>query len=450
MKLRIILFTIFLLLLSAGFTVAEDSGDTNNSSISPSELTLTTDPAIVGSITPKSAEMGSPLSASILVMNNGPAPAKGIQIDYYLIRFNETEAQPIWLHQKTSDLIPAFYQQIVPFSVTLPGGIEPGLYSLFTTISTTSNDRNLTNNKFLSNQPIDVRRAVASSQPGLPDLSVTIDSVSSDQAAPGYPFTINYTISNKGSTDAGTFHVGFYLSPDPVIEPSDFRLWDEVYYHAYPGMKEAGSSTDIVPSGIQPGDYYLGAIVDFTHMVQETDEESNTAIYNPPVKILDLNPPINEEFLNKVAGYVAVKTNAYRQYRGLSNLSYDLNLGNIARAHSTDMAIRNYFAHETPEGVDPTGRALLAKYDSSKRLPDGTIRSGIAENIIKISSGYTIGKKYIGLVDPSDPDEVADVMMIEWISSPEHNKNLVDPDIDRIGVGVAYNGEYFYGTQDFY
>jgi uncharacterized protein YkwD len=85
-----------------------------------------------------------------------------------------------------------------------------------------------------------------------------------------------------------------------------------------------------------------------------------------------------------------------------------------------------------------------------KIISGGLERTGIAENIVKISSGHSVGKGYSGFVDPSDPQAVADVMMVEWISSPAHNENLVNKDIDRIGVGVTYDGEYFYGTQNFF
>jgi len=169
-----------------------------------------------------------------------------------------------------------------------------------------------------------------------------------------------------------------------------------------------------------------------------------------PLNVLDIRPPVDQEFLSQVSGYIALKTNLYRQYRGLPDLVYDLDLADIARLHSLDMATRNYFAHETPEGIDPNGRAEKAGYEITKRLHDGTIRTGIAENIVKISGGHIIGEGFSGFVDPSDPQAVADVMMIEWISSPEHNTNLINPEIDHIGVGVAYNGEYFYGTQNFY
>jgi uncharacterized protein YkwD len=415
-----------------------------------SDLIFTTDISINGSITPKQAEMGFPFSAGIEIVNSGPANAQDITINYYLVPFNETDAKPIWIHQKTAKEIPAFYRDTVFFTVTMPGGIKAGQYNLYTTLTTSTPDRDQANNQYISDSPIDVRRSTSSSLYDPADLLVTIDGISSSVTGPGYPFTINYTLFNVGSGSSGTFRIGFYLSQDEVISPSDLKLWDEIYYKSYPGMAEKGTAVDIIPEEIPQGEYFLGAIADFTHMVSEADEENNTFCFDTPVTILAVSPPVNESFLDRVSGYVAVKTNLYRQYRGLTNLSFDAELGDIARAHSIDMAERGYFAHETPEDIDPSDRAKNAGFDVTKRLSDGSIRTGIAENIVKIAGGHIIGKGFSGFVDPSDPQAVADVMMVEWISSPVHDKNLVNPDIDKIGVGVSYNGEFFYGTQNFY
>nr|WP_319540521.1 CAP domain-containing protein [uncultured Methanospirillum sp.] len=455
MKSLHLISSFLLLLFLVGFSMAE-SPIINNSTILNSsagavhaDLLNTADLAIIASITPREAEMGSPFSAAIGVVNPGPAAADQVRIDYYLVP-NATGAIPIWIHQKTAEEIPAFYSDRVPFTVDLPGGITPGEYNLMATISTVTIDRNLSNNEYISAAPVEVKRAVEPSQSDLPDLDVSLDSISATEITPDYPLTINYTVSNIGKGSAGTFRLGFYLSKDPEVDPSDQKLWDVIFYQAYPGMSEPGSSTNLIPHDIAPGEYYLGAVIDFTHMVLEADEEGNTAVLGTPITITPQNPPVTQAFLDQVAGYITEKTNKYREYRDLSALNYDPKLAAIAQSHSTDMAARNYFAHETPEGVNPTGRAQEAKYETTKRLSDGSVRIGIAENIVKIAKGNIIGKGYSGFVDPSDSQQVADVMMIEWINSPEHNQNLVNTGIDRIGVGVTYDGEFFYATQNFY
>jgi len=118
---------------------------------------------------------------------------------------------------------------------------------------------------------------------------------------------------------------------------------------------------------------------------------------------------------------------------------FDTDLRNLAMDHTSDMIQRAYFSHYTPEGID-----------INRKMDDGSIRTGIAENIIRIASGHTIGKAYTGFVDPTTPEEIADVMMIEWINSPEHNKNLINPTIEKVGIGAKFDGEFFYATQNFF
>jgi uncharacterized protein YkwD len=95
-----------------------------------------------------------------------------------------------------------------------------------------------------------------------------------------------------------------------------------------------------------------------------------------------------------------------------------------ARGHSRDMATRNYFEHDTPEGAGPGARARAAGFSSSF----------VGENI---AAGQT------------DPQRVVQA----WIDSPGHCVNMMDPRYKVLGVGYFYEGggDRFnhYWTQDF-
>jgi len=54
--------------------------------------------------------------------------------------------------------------------------------------------------------------------------------------------------------------------------------------------------------------------------------------------------------------------NNERQKYGLQPLAYDNTLSIIAREHSRDMEERNYFAHDTPEGIEPADRGYKYGY----------------------------------------------------------------------------------------
>ena len=96
-----------------------------------------------------------------------------------------------------------------------------------------------------------------------------------------------------------------------------------------------------------------------------------------------------------------------------------------ARAHSADMARRNYFSHTTPEGAGPAERAVGAGYQG--RMVGENIAAGQA-----------------------DPARVVQA----WIDSTGHCENLMDRRYRVLGVGYVFDGDpsdryAHYWTQNF-
>lgn len=103
---------------------------------------------------------------------------------------------------------------------------------------------------------------------------------------------------------------------------------------------------------------------------------------------------------------VLTAVNAARTAHGLHALRLDLTLRSAARAHSTDMLRRDYFAH----GAFP---ARMAAFHVHGRLA--------GENLAWGSGQY--GQ--------------AGTIIAEWLASPEHRANLLRPGFSRIGIGVV-------------
>jgi uncharacterized protein YkwD len=61
-------------------------------------------------------------------------------------------------------------------------------------------------------------------------------------------------------------------------------------------------------------------------------------------------------------GRVHALINNQREQNGLSALSYDPLLADIARGHSWDMVTRNFFEHMNPDGLIARGRGDAAGY----------------------------------------------------------------------------------------
>ncbi|MFB9253813.1 CAP domain-containing protein [Sphaerisporangium melleum] len=112
-------------------------------------------------------------------------------------------------------------------------------------------------------------------------------------------------------------------------------------------------------------------------------------------------------------------TNRERTLRGCAPLRIDARLTRSARAHSRDMASRNYFGHNSPGGSGPWDRMARAGYANSA-----------AENIAR---GY----------------ETAEEAVRGWMSNSGHRRNILNCRITTVGVGVAYGSGDIWWTQDF-
>jgi len=144
--------------------------------------------------------------------------------------------------------------------------------------------------------------------------------------------------------------------------------------------------------------------------------------------------------------------NIERQDYGLSPLSYDTQLADIARAHSQDMAERNYFSHYNPEGDGPTERAIKAGYPVHKEQGGGWYSDGIAENIYQnnLYDGITYYDN-VPEYDWNSQSEIASSTVTGWMNSPGHRQNILSSSYDKEGIGVAISSDYkVYITQDFW
>lgn len=112
--------------------------------------------------------------------------------------------------------------------------------------------------------------------------------------------------------------------------------------------------------------------------------------------------------------------NTERAKAGCRPLAYNAKLRAAAYKHSADMAARDYFSHDTPEGVSFATRITN----------EGYRWSAAAENIAK-------GQR--------TPDDV----MRAWMNSPGHRANILNCNLKDLGVGLAYEGRTAVWTQDF-
>jgi uncharacterized protein YkwD len=153
--------------------------------------------------------------------------------------------------------------------------------------------------------------------------------------------------------------------------------------------------------------------------------------FSPPVanRPKAVSPPPGVKYLEKIENLVFEMTNQLRRAKGLAPLSKDDELRNVARAYSDDMLVRRFFDHTTPDGVSFDER-ISNNYHHWVRF--------MGENIWS-AFGY----------NPSNTQKLAKEIVDDWMSSPNHRANLLDPDFTHLGVGVSARNGTIRATQEF-
>lgn len=112
-------------------------------------------------------------------------------------------------------------------------------------------------------------------------------------------------------------------------------------------------------------------------------------------------------------------TNRDRVARGLQPLRWNAALAAAAQAHAERMAAEGYLSHQYPGEGDVGARAAQA----------GAHFQAIAENV---ATGYS--------------DEQIEA---EWMNSAPHRRNILDPQMDALGIGVIERRGTLYAVEDF-
>ncbi len=140
--------------------------------------------------------------------------------------------------------------------------------------------------------------------------------------------------------------------------------------------------------------------------------------------------------------------NTERKKNGLAPLSWDENLHSIARKHSQDMARRNFFSHDDPEGRSFSGRYKDAQFEC--RIVVGNTIFGGAENISQLYLGNSsLGKDGQNFLNDDIVDKVAESVVKRWMGSSNHRENILTPYFKRHGIGVAVSEDIVYVTEAF-
>jgi uncharacterized protein YkwD len=147
------------------------------------------------------------------------------------------------------------------------------------------------------------------------------------------------------------------------------------------------------------------------------------------------NATLDEE---AVEALVVEKVNERRAAEGLGTLEADPGIAAVARNHSADMAQREYYAHETPEGAGP-----------ADRLDEGGVDCGaVGENIAATFYRQRVETE-AGTESYDSAEELAAGLVAQWERSRPHRTNMLDPRWELTGVGIETAGDEVIATQMF-
>lgn len=134
--------------------------------------------------------------------------------------------------------------------------------------------------------------------------------------------------------------------------------------------------------------------------------------------------PSTSDYGTQIEQEVLTLTNKERVANGLAPLALDTKLAGVARGHSTDMLVSDYFSHENKSGCSSSCRVTNAGY----------VWSTVGENIYMMS-----GYKLTAL-------QAAEMIVQGWMKSPGHRANILREAFTHTGVGIAVQGTSIYAT----
>ncbi|MDQ2051356.1 CAP domain-containing protein [Natronolimnohabitans sp. A-GB9] len=207
-----------------------------------------------------------------------------------------------------------------------------------------------------------------------------------------------------GALAFGTAMVAPSVLDDLGIDSNDFEVPNGVDVESDPTP-----SSDPPPAGEREPD------------VTDPDDPG-TSSYETDVETVDSET---------VEDFVHAEVNDRRAEHGLEPLEWDGTVASVSRAHSDDMAQREYFDHVTPEGEAPMDRFqdvdnYCRGYGENIALTyiDRPVQDSASDDTIHYRTAEGLAE---GLVD-------------QWMNSTDHRQAILEegdtPDWDRGGVGV--------------
>lgn len=185
---------------------------------------------------------------------------------------------------------------------------------------------------------------------------------------------------------------------------STFVLTLMLLFTFMPAANAANNDTYTVKVGDTMWKIALRYKVGVPEIINANSQIKNPNMIYPGQKV---NIPLEGQ-ASSIEMQVAELTNQERAKQGLKPLTFNWELGRVARDKSEDMIAKNYFSHTSPTYGSPFD--MMKAYGISYRTAGENIASG---------------------------QRTAQAVVTAWMNSEGHRKNILNPNFTEIGVDYA-------------
>ncbi len=412
--------TYFLVAVADSATNAVESDETNNVKFSSGQTEITPflpDLVVTGLTGPSTGNPGKPVNLTTTVLNQGPANAAASTVGLFLSTDNVIDpAMDRFLGSRVVPALAVNGTSAASTSVTIPADVEPGSYFLGAVADSGTSVAEVDETNNTKDSTIQVKLL-------LPDLVVTQVSAPATGAA-GQKITVANTVQNQGLASAAAFTVGFYLSPDNVIDQATDRFLGSRLLSSLAVNGTSVASTPVtIPADVEPGSYFIGVVADATNNVAEQDDSNNTKVTAPPTVITLFKPDL---VVTAVSGPAKGVVGA--------NISVSTTVRNQGPAPVTGpFTVGVYLS--SGKVVDPA----MARFLGSRSIPSlGAGALNTAAVLVTIPADVAPGAYFIGAVaDPAASLDELDKINNALAAADPIQITLSQPDLVMTAVSTT-------------
>ncbi len=272
-----------------------ESSEVNNSGVAGSTLEVTVPPLpdlVPTHVTfqPTSVDAGDQILVAEGVLNQGQASADTFQVGVYLSADSLVDGTDVLLgFRSIAFLSDGEDSKVENLPLEIPPDTPAGTYW----IGVWADDTELIPESIEANNTLVAVSTLSVDVPPLPNLRpISVEfSPNVINIDDGELLSISEVVENAGSAASGAFRVGFYLSPNSVVTPSDVLISSRVITTLSPGASSGSSKQVQLPNGLSDGSYFVGVIADDLSEQGEVSEGDNLLIASGILDVVSTPDP---------------------------------------------------------------------------------------------------------------------------------------------------------------